>query len=247
MPTQTLNKPAPRTYKNAKKFGFCTTTLCLLFAAILLMCMTPSRAAENRFESTIKKFEKQDKTRPLTKNLVLFTGSSSIKLWQTLEEDFAGYNVLNRGFGGSEFSDLLYFFDRIITPYHPDVIVIYAGSHDLHRKNGGPGEVLNKLKTFQERVRSELPNTKIFYISMKPSIKKWKTIELDQEANRLIKAWATETPNVEFIDIWTPMVAESSPPPEKYFVADLNHLSREGYQLWASVIRTHLEKHVSSK
>ncbi len=221
--------------------NFRTAARLLLFA-LFLPWADAARADENRFEPEIQKFERQDKGQPPVKNAVLFTGSSSIRLWTTLAEDFAGIEVLNRGFGGSEFGDLLHFFDRIITPYQPRVIVVYAGSHDLHRSHGGPQEVLDRLKAFRDKVRAELPETKILYISMKPSIKKWKTIDLDREANRLIQAYTEETPGIEFIDIWSPMVAESAPPPARYFKPDLNHPSREGYQLWASVIRPHLEK-----
>jgi hypothetical protein len=118
-----------------------------------------------------------------------------------------------------------------VIPYKPKSIVIYAGSRDLHIKEGKPKDVLKMFIKFRESVRAKLPKTKIFYLSMKPSIEKWKTIHLDKEANGLIEEYAKRTENVEFIDIWTPMVSKSSPPTTKYFVKDLNHPSIDGFNL----------------
>lgn len=191
----------------------------------------------NRFEKDIQKSEELDTNLQPQKDAVLFVGSSSIRRWRTLEQDFAGINVINRGFGGALFSDVIHFFDRIVTPYQPRVIVVYAGSRDLRSNGDGPEEVLGVFKKFQGMVGAELPETRTCYVSMKPSIKKWNTIHLDREANRLIEDYSKKTPRVEFSDIWLPMVAESSPPPKKYFAPDLNHPSHEGYKLWAKVIR----------
>ena len=209
--------------------GFATQTYPLLVAA------------ENRFEAEIQRFEEADKVNPPPKDAVLFIGSSSIRFWKTLEQDFPGIEVINRGFGGAQFSDVIHFLDRVVIPYQPRAIVIYAGSHDLRREGGGPGEVLKMFTEFREAVQAKLPRTRICYISMKPSIQKWETIHLDREANRLIKEYCEKTPGVQFIDIWTPMVVKSSPPPGKYFKPDLNHPSSEGYRLWASVIRPFIE------
>ena len=197
--------------------------------------------AENRFEKDIQRFEEQDKKDQPPKGAVLFIGSSSIRLWRTLERDFAGIPVINRGFGGALFSDVIDFSDRIVVPYQPNTIVIYAGSRDLRINGCGPEEVLRRFRQFREMVRAELPDTRICYVSMKPSIGKWKTIHLDEEANRLIEEYSRKTAGVEFIDIWSPMVAESSPPPKKYFQPDLNHPSQEGYKLWAKAIRPFIE------
>lgn len=192
---------------------------------------------ENRFEKDIQKFEAMDRENPPAKGAVLFVGSSSIRLWDSLKEYFAGIDVIQRGFGGAEFGDVMHFFDRIVTPYAPRVIVVYAGSLDLRREGGGPEVVLAQFEAFCKAVKDKLPMTKVCYISMKPSISKWDTIHLDKEANRLIADYANKTPNVDFIDIWAPMVAEGEPPPEKYFIPDLNHPSVEAYRLWAQVIR----------
>ena len=172
---------------------------------------------------------------------MLFTGSSSIRFWSNLEEDFSGIPVINRGFGGAQFSDVIYFMDRIVTPYEPKTIVIYAGSHDLRKKDGGPEEVLRMFKAFRSAVREKLPNTKICYISMKPSLAKWETIHLDKESNKLISDYCTQTEKTEFIDIWTPMLGDAEKPSPDYFKSDRNHPNDKCYKLWASIIREYIE------
>lgn len=219
----------------------------VLFIIPTMLAIHDAPGSEHRFESDIRKFEEQDQLQEPAGDLVLFTGSSSIRRWATLEEDFADYHVRNRGFGGSQFRDLLHFFDRLILPSQPKVIVIYSGSHDLHRGNRSPEELLEMVQRFEAKVREELPETAVFYISLKPSIAKWDDIGLDQEANRLIQEYAEEAPGLEFIDIWSPMVKESSPPPERYFLADRNHVSRQGYLLWAEIIRPYLETYLTEE
>ena len=204
------------------------------------------RNTENRFERDIQRFEEQDKNDLPRKDAVLFVGSSSFTLWRTLEQDFGGIEVINRGFGGALFSDVIHFAHRIVISYLPRIIVVCAGSRDLHSNGAGSEDGLRLFKTFRKMVRAELPEVKICYVSMKPSITKWETIHLDEEANRLIEEYADKTPGVEFIDIWLPMFAESSPPPKEYFQPDLNHPSHAGYTLWAKVIRPFIEWRIAN-
>jgi lysophospholipase L1-like esterase len=131
--------------------------------------------------------------------------------------------------------------DRIVTPYRPKTIVIYAGSHDLRKEGGGPEEVLRMFKAFRSAVLAKLPDTRICYISMKPSLAKWETIDLDKAANRLIEEFCARSTNTEFIDIWTPMLEGASKPSADYFKPDRNHPSEKCYQLWAGIIRDYIE------
>ena len=195
----------------------------------------------NRFENEILKFEEEDKIAPPPKGAVLFTGSSSIRLWTSLQEDFKGIDVINRGFGGANFSDVIYFMDRIVTPHEPKTIVIYAGSHDLRKEGGGPQEVLRMFRDFSTEVKKRLPGIRICYISMKPSLAKWETIDLDRESNELLEKYCNQIEGLEFIDIWTPMLSGDEKPREELFRQDRNHPSEVCYKLWAEVIRPYIE------
>lgn len=192
---------------------------------------------DHRFEKDIQAFEQQDRITPPPQNAILFWGSSSFRLWHTLHEDLPNLPIINRGFGGARLSDLIYFMDRIVIPYQPRTLVIYGGSLDIHGSDKSPDHVLNLFKQFKEKVHTHLPQTKICYISMKPSISKWDSIQLDRETNHLISDYAQKTDRVEYIDIWTPMTQDSSPPPATLFLPDLNHVNHTAYKMWAQTIR----------
>ena len=193
-----------------------------------------------RWEADIARFEKRDQEKPPAKNQLLFLGSSSIRKWK-LEKWFPGQDCLNRGFGGSEISDTLYFFDRIVAPYQPRSIVFYAGDNDIARGKS-PEQVYRDFKAFHARVRSKLPDTGIIFISIKPSPKRWGFVEKMRKANRLIKNHAGLHPNVFFADIDRPMIGEDLKPRRELFLADELHLNDRGYQVWYDVLAPLLRK-----
>src|SRR5438093_1816424 len=122
----------------------------------------------NRFDAEIAAFEARDRTNPPPKNAILFIGSSSIRMWKTLAQDFPEHKVINRGFGGSEISDSVHFADRIVVPYRPTMIVMYAGGNDINAGKN-PERVAADFKAFVEKVRTKLPETRIAYISIAPN------------------------------------------------------------------------------
>lgn len=144
-----------------------------------------ARAAFAPWEREIKAFEASDKTQPPPQGALLFVGSSSIRLWKTLSEDFPSDPVINRGFGGSHLIDSTHFADRIILPCKPKTIVLYAGDNDLAAKKT-PRQVLADFQAFAQKIQAQLPGTRIAFVSIKPSAARWHLVEQIQEANRLI-------------------------------------------------------------
>ncbi len=192
-----------------------------------------------RWESAIRKFEEQDRENPSAKGEVLFVGSSSIRFWK-LDWHFPEIKPLNRGFGGSEVADSLHFADRIVLPHEPRVIVMYAGDNDIA---GGktPCEVHNDYLKFVDVVHEHLPETRIVYVAIKPSIKRWNLVHKMRAANALILATCVEDELLEFVDIDTPMIGDDGKPKPELFVQDGLHLSEEGYKLWTSLLKPLLE------
>lgn len=187
-----------------------------------------------RWEKDISKFEASDKKTPVEPGGVLFLGSSSIRMWK-LEQSFPKKRYLNRGFGGSEISDSNYFFDRLVKPYMPSKIVFYAGDNDISKKKS-PEVVLADFKTFAKKTKRILPNTKIIFVAIKPSLSRWKLVGKMRKANQLIADFANENPNVVFADIDTPMIGKDKRPMKELFVEDGLHLSDKGYEIWTSVV-----------
>ncbi len=210
---------------------------------LLVFVFTPTISAqqstENKWESDIQQFEKSDKKNPTPRGAVLFVGSSSIRMWNSLAEDFPGIKVVNRGFGGSEIADSTFYVDRIVTPYLPSMIVFYAGDNDL--SNGKtPQQVLDDYKAFVSRVRIKLPTTEIAFISIKPSPARASIIDQMRQANALIRSYSSHDKNLLFIDVFTPMLGKDGNPRPELFGPDKLHMNRQGYDLWKSVLAPYL-------
>lgn len=187
------------------------------------------------FEREIEAFEKRDRENPPPKDANLFIGSSSIVKWKTLAEDFPGVPVINRGFGGSRIVDSVRFADRIVLPYHPKRIFLYAGDNDIAGKRS-PQEVLGDFKAFVEKVRAGQADVPIYFISIKPSPARIKLLAKGQEANALIRAYTEEGRNLHYIDIATAMLDSEGKPRGELFGLDRLHMNREGYKIWAGII-----------
>jgi lysophospholipase L1-like esterase len=193
------------------------------------------RAADAPFEKEIKAFEESDKKVPPPQNAVLFVGSSTFQKWKTLADDFPDETVINRGFGGSLMADVVRYTKRIVIPYHPRKIVVYAGDNDL---NAGktPEQVFSDFKAFVDEVRPELPNTEILYLSIKPSIARWRLIDQIKKTDSLILDYTKSEKSVGYIDIFPLLLGEDGKPRKELFMPDGLHMSRAGQKLCVPVI-----------
>lgn len=225
-----------------------TAVILVLFLALATGCTTNPRIApitpiaETRpFANEINAFIAADRTNPPLKKAILFVGSSSIRLWKTLAQDFPEHRVINRGFGGSQIVDSVNYADHIVLPYRPRQIVMYAGGNDLNAKKS-PQEVFSDYQAFVQRVHAVLPQTEITYISIAPNPARWAQIDRVREANRLIQAYSNEHAGLSFIDIHPHMLGKDGQPKPELFVADRLHMSANGYVIWREVVRPHLHR-----
>jgi lysophospholipase L1-like esterase len=210
----------------------------VVMICLAVLCSAVSRAQQdtaNRWEAEIRKFEESDRRNPPAVGAVLLIGSSSIRLWQSLAEDFPGTKVINRGFGGSEIADSTFYVERIVTPYRPQMVLLYAGDNDL--ANGKtPRQVFEDYKAFVSRVRLKLPAARIAFISIKPSPARASLLRSQIEANALIKEYASRDKRLIYIDVFTPMLGGDGSPRPELFGPDGLHLNKEGYRLWKTLI-----------
>lgn len=200
-----------------------------------------SAPVDARWKSSFDAFAAEDKLHAPEPGGVLFVGSSSIRLWNGLEEAFAapGQAVTKRGFGGSRMLDCAQYVQDLVLPYKPRLVVVYAGDNDL-AEGRTPQQVLQSFTQFTETVRQVLPDTRIAYLSIKPSPLRASLVPAVRETNSLIAAYAQATPNLDFIDIFSPMLTADGQPRSELFSADSLHMNAEGYALWRSVISPHL-------
>src|SRR5690606_9208973 len=187
----------------------------------------------------IREFEKADRANPPQPGGVLFTGSSSIALWKDIASYFPEHRVLNRGFGGSNFTDLIYYAERVIMPYKPTKIFIYEGDNDIVQGDGAE-KILANARKLRAMIREKLGDTPVVFISPKPSVARWHLKETYEAVNKALKEYAESEPNTEFADVWTPALDADGNVKKDIFVKDNLHLNAKGYQIWQQVLSKYL-------
>ena len=214
---------------------------CSFFAfAALLIAARAEPPADHPFEKEIAAYEAADKTNPPPQGAIVFTGASGIRLWKTLAQDFPGLTVINRGFGGSQLADSVWFAERIVIPYHPKAVVIQAGGNDI---NAGktPEQVLADFQAWVVKVRAALPDVRLVYLGQGPSPARWAQRDKQQQANQLVRDDIAKGKNMFFVDIWAACLGADGEPRPEFYVADKLHPSAEQYQIRAKLIRPTLE------
>ena len=210
-----------------------------LALGVLLMA-TPAIAQEvpARFEKEMSAFEAADLIAPPPKGQIVFVGSSTIVDWDA-GKYFPELKVLNRGLWGSALSDAARLVERIILPYQPRTVVIYAGDNDI---DGGrtTEEVAVQFERFVRAIHAKLPLTRIVYIGIKPSPQRWLTIDRMRAANAMIRQFCSRDDRIAYLDVDDTMLGWDEKPRPELYAADGLHLSAQGYQLWATLLRPFL-------
>lgn len=206
----------------------------ILFFLLACVSASPAQTAYDRekiWEAEIGRFAEIDRKQTPPEGAILFVGSSSIRMWETLRRDFPRFKVINRGFGGAQFEDVNHFADRIVAPYKPKKIVLYAGENDIDAKQTAEN-VLEDFKTFIAFRDKNLPGTPVVFISLKPSILRWAMWPEMKRANELIKAEAKKHRKVEFVDLASKMLGADGLPLPDIYLEDKLHLNSKGYEIW---------------
>lgn len=217
-------------------------SLLLLFfvLASTALCQPVLDPDPQRFENEIHAFADWDKKNSTPENPILFVGSSSIRLWHTATA-FPGHTIINRGFGGSHTSDVLYYYDVLIAKYQPSLIITYVGENDI--ASGKPVEqVFADYQELVNRILDDFPSARFLFIPLKPSSSRWDYWETMQELNRQIRNLNLDNERLHYIDLATPLLREDNKPNDSYFIDDLLHLNDQGYQVWNRHLRPVLEE-----
>jgi len=202
-------------------------------------CFVATAGAQTQdWEPSIRKFEEQDKVNPPKLGCIVFTGSSSIARWETLVDEMKPLDVINRGFGGSHYSDLNQYAKRIVVAYKPRAVVVYEGDNDLAAGSSKtPESVANDARAFVQIIHSALPETWIYIISIKPSLSRWNERPRMKEANHMIRDFSRTQDRVQYIDVASPMFDTQGNLRADLFVEDGLHPTQKCYALWTSIIK----------
>lgn len=223
-----------------------TVKVLLGFVLVTLFSNSPAFAQEVedpdplRFEEEINRFKEWNSKNSAPENAILFVGSSSIRMWKTADA-FPEMRVINRGFGGSHFSDLLYYYDSLILPYGPSVVVLYEGDNDVAFGKTND-QVYEDYLEFTDQLTSDLPDVKLVFVPIKPSSSRWEMWPQMKQANQRIKKHTEQNNHFFYVDLATPLLKSDGTPDASFFLDDQLHLNEKGYAKWNAAIRPTLEK-----
>jgi lysophospholipase L1-like esterase len=210
----------------------------VLLFGILLAPMWAQPALD--FEEEVEMIgQRYDTIWEKNKETVVFTGSSSIRLWKDLETLFPEYQIVNTGFGGSRAADLLAFTDELILRYHPKIVFIYEGDNDLFFSES-PRKILKTTRMIIEQIQQQNPDTRIVLIAAKPSIQRWHMRGRFKKLNKKLRRLSESVHGLEFANIWHVMLEGKKVNPE-LFIEDGLHMNDKGYILWYDVIKAYLK------
>jgi lysophospholipase L1-like esterase len=192
-----------------------------------------------KWENDISAFENIDRTNPPTKGGLLFIGSSTIKLWKSLPQDFPKHHVINRGFGGSEIVDSTHFAERIIFPYQPRMVFLRAGGNDLWAGKSSE-QVFADFKDFVQKMHEKLPQTQVLFISLSPSIARLKQADKEKAVNAMVKSYAATDSKTKYIDAWSVPLGKDGQPSAEFFLPDNLHFNEAGYKRLVERVRPYV-------
>jgi len=196
----------------------------------------------NAWESSIRRFETEDHRHPPEPGRIVFIGSSSFTLWADMERDLSPLPVLNRGFGGARMQDVLRYAERVVLPYRPCAVVLFAGTNDIAwPKPAGPNQVYESYLAFVHCIHSRLPEVPIYYVGITPTLARWEYWPIAQEANRLIREDTLTDPRLRFIDLTDHLLGPDGKPDRSLYRFDKLHPNRKGYAKWTAVIKPILQ------
>jgi len=218
----------------------------ILLAGFLASCNVSRKytaEATKNWEKDILKFEQQDKSEKDPANAILFAGSSSIRLWSTLKEDVAPYPVIQRGFGGSKFSDLAVYAKRIIYPHQFKALVIFEANDITGSKTDKtPAEVDKLFRNIVKTVRKKYADQPIFLFEITPTKSRWAVWPTVKQTNQMLKETCSKLHNTYFIETASAYLNKDGVPRNELFIKDMLHQNHEGYIIWGDLAKKKLDE-----
>ncbi|MBL7857337.1 MAG: hypothetical protein JNM57_06590 [Cyclobacteriaceae bacterium] len=214
-----------------------------LVVLLFTMVSTQTWAQQKPYWTEIQEFKKQDSIQFPPQKAILFVGSSSFRMWNSVQQDFPGYTIINRGFGGSTLSDVMLYANDIIIAYKPKQVVIYCGENDL----ASAGEVTAEIVTERfidlfTAIRDKMKKVNIVFVSIKPSPSRSQLMPAMALANKQIEAFLKIQKRTAFVNVYDRMLTAEGHPRTELFIDDMLHMNAEGYAIWREAILPYLKK-----
>ena len=205
--------------------------------------MSKYQEASKVWEKEIQQLEAKDKAETDPQNAILFVGSSSIRLWKNIKTDMQPYPVIQRGYGGSKFSDNIFYVERLVKPHDFKALVMFF-ANDITGSNNDrtPEELTAIVKETIKKVRAIKPNKPIFLIEITPTNLRWKVWQQAKQANELLKNMSKKMKNVHFIETAAAYLDAEGKPRSELFGPDQLHQNQKGYDIWSAIIKKRLDE-----
>jgi len=220
----------------------------VLIVTFLIISCSPIRKYASlpevtAWEETIQSFEQLDDSVTYPEDAIMFAGSSSIRLWSSLEKDMAPYPVIQRGYGGAKLSDFVVYANRIFCPHPCKAIVIFVANDISGSDNDkSPREVAGLFRILLRIIRKTHPETPVFWIAVTPTASRWKVWPEINKASSLIKDICDNQYDTYFIRTDNAFLNETGQPIDELFISDRLHLTQKGYAVWTEIIKKELSK-----
>jgi hypothetical protein len=221
------------------------------FGAVLVLLIVSGCSPLKKYQPSdrqwalpeIRTFEELDAVNDYDKDAILFIGSSSIRLWKTLAEDMAPFPVIQRGYGGAHFRDMVFFTDRILADHQLSMVVCFV-ANDISgsSKDASPQDVLKLFKLFVKQVREKHPTIPILQIAITPTLSRWEHWGEINQVNELIKSYCEKTNNLYYVDTVSTFLNDEGQPKSEWFIGDQLHLNSQGYEVWNGLIKSEVER-----
>lgn len=228
---------------NFTRYSFSKKPMRTILSLLLVIFLSSTQSLFSQtspFEQEVQSLVEKYQNTSWEKGAAVFTGSSSIRMWKTLEKDFRKNAIINTGFGGSQTHDLLEHVDKLIIAFAPSKIFIYEGDNDV---NAGKStrQIIEEHFEIIEKVKEKLPEAEFYLISAKPSPSRWALKGEYQHLNDEMEKFCLNQSGVTYIDVWTPMLDKDGKPKEKLFIEDRLHMNKKGYKIWKKAVKPHMK------
>jgi hypothetical protein len=213
-----------------------------LFISFFFSCSPLKKYEEtaNVFEKDILILEELDFQNKADKNNLLFVGSSSVRLWNNIENDMYPYKSVKRGYGGAHYYDLIHFIERLVINHSPKAILIFVANDITGSNDISPEEVKKLFKYCYKVIRKIHKKIPVFVIETTPTTSRWNVWNKTSEANDLINSYCDSNSNLYFINTRSKFVGKNGLPIKSLFISDELHLSKSGYKIWSDIIKEKL-------
>ena len=217
----------------------------------LIISCSPLKKYEGtgkKWESSIDKLTKLNSKQTKDQEAILFIGSSSIRMWKSIEEDIRPYKSIRRGYGGARYTDLIHFTEQLVEPHDVKAVAVFVANDITGSKNDlKPKEILRLVKYIVRSIRKTHINKPIFFIETTPTSSRWKVWDQISYANDLISDFCSNNQNLFFISTRSFFISSNGEPNDHYFVGDRLHLNKKGYSLWGEIIKASFDKNFNTK